>query len=81
MRQYGIGNVLYIDDRAIVCDDNDDYISWLVASLSTSTGHYLSLDKSNLEKAQKVFTYLGIGKSQMTLFFPFTQILFPFSSL
>jgi len=63
MRQYGIGNVLYIDDRAIVCDDNDDYVSWLVVSLSTSTGHYLSLDKSNLESAQKVFTYLGIGNN------------------
>ena len=62
LRQYGIGNVLYIDDRAIVCEQNDDYISWLVSSLSTSTGHYLSMDKSNLDRAQTVFIYLGIGK-------------------
>ena len=61
MRQYGVGNVLYIDDRAIVCESNDDYISWLVSSLSTSTGHYLSLNKSHLDKAQRVFIYLGIG--------------------
>ena len=60
LRQYGVPNVLYIDDRAIVVNDEVDYLGWLVTSLSTSTGHFLSLGKSNLTEKQTQFVYLGI---------------------
>ena len=43
--------------------NNETYLGWLVASLSTSTGHFLSLNKSNLDVPQSKFTYLGIGNS------------------
>jgi len=61
LRQYGVANVLYIDDRCIICNDQIDYIGWLIPALSTSTGHFLSLAKSSLTEAQTIFTYLGIG--------------------
>ena len=53
--------MLYIDDRAVIVDDMGDYLGWLISALSTSTGHFLSLGKSSLEKGETVFIYLGIG--------------------
>ena len=52
--------MLYIDDRAIVVNDEVDYLGWLIPSLSTSSGHFLSLGKSNLTEKQTQFIYLGI---------------------
>ena len=47
------------DDRCIVCEPGEEYLGWLITSLSTSCGHYLSLHKTNVKKAKPIFTYLG----------------------
>ena len=75
LRQYGIANVFYIGDRAVVVDSYADYLGWLIAALSTSTGHFLSLGKSSLTEGQTNFVYLGIGT---LLFFPKKIHPFPF---
>ena len=52
MRQYGITNVLYIDDRLLLNSDNSPHLGWLLTAMATSTGHFLSLNKSELEPKQ-----------------------------
>ena len=59
MRQYLIPNVLYIDDRCIVVEPGEEYLGWLITSLSTSCGHFLSLHKTNVKEAKPIFNYLG----------------------
>ena len=49
-----------IDDRCIIIHGSGGYICWLITSMSTSTGHFLSLNKSHLNRPQTVFVYLGI---------------------
>ena len=51
---------MFLDDRCVLTHGESDYVCWLITSLSTSTGHFLSLDKSHLNRAQDVFVYLGI---------------------
>ena len=50
----------FVDDRCVLTHGPSDYICWLITSLSTSTGHFLSLNKSHLNTARDVFVYLGI---------------------
>lgn len=54
--------VLYFfpDDRCIVLHGLGEYICLLITSFSTSTGHFLSLNKSHLNRPQTTFVYLGI---------------------
>ena len=48
-----------VDDRCIVCEPGEEYLGWLITSLSTSCGHFLSLHKTNVKEAEAVFVYLG----------------------
>ena len=52
MRQYGVLNVLYIDDRLLLNTDASPHLGWLLTAMATSTGHFLSLNKSQLEPRQ-----------------------------
>ena len=47
------------DDRCIICEPGEEYLGWLITSLSTSCGHFLSLHKTNVKDAKATFVYLG----------------------
>ena len=47
------------DDRCIVVEPGEEYLGWLITSLSTSCGHFLSLHKTNVKESKATFTYLG----------------------
>ena len=38
---------------------NEEYLSWILPALCTSTGHFLSIHKSTLQEPSAVFTFLG----------------------
>ena len=38
---------------------NEDYLSWVLPALCTSSGHFLSIHKSTLQKPASVFSFLG----------------------
>ena len=48
------------DDRCIICEPGEEYLGWLITSLSTSCGHFLSLHKTNVKESKPIFTYLGL---------------------
>ena len=37
----------------------EDYLSWVLPALCTSTGHFLSVHKSTLQNPTSIFTFLG----------------------
>lgn len=49
----------FLDDRCIVCEPGEEYLGWLITSLSTSCGHFLSLHKTNVKESKAIFVYLG----------------------
>ena len=43
----------------MVIGPDEDYLSWILPALCTSTGHFLSVHKSTLQKPTTVFSFLG----------------------
>ena len=43
----------------MVIGPGEDYLSWVLPALCTSTGHFLSVHKSTLSRPTSVFTFLG----------------------
>lgn len=74
MRQSGITNVLYIDDRLILNTDASPHLGWLLTAMATSTGHFLSLNKSELEPKQVINLY-HLAKKLSTCFWVGSHIL------
>lgn len=58
MPKYGLKS-FFVDDRCIICRPEEDYLGWLLVALTTSTGHFLSLHKANVNEPVPVFRFLG----------------------
>ena len=43
----------------MVIGPNEDYLGWILPALCTSTGHFLSIHKSTLQKPASIFSFLG----------------------
>ena len=55
----------------MVIGPGEDYLSWVLPALCTSTGHFLSVHKSTLKEPTSVFSFLGfefdINKQEMAV--------------